>query len=294
MTQTHAVDIQTAQHSIELCWRYSASLPWCKHLEQLSIWIHCEKQRTTINLINTKRFWITHFDPLTSLAKPSGMVNVLVIQQNVLTTCVGSPLTMQCIGWPTYCVAVIIIEQTRSKTVVKVQCNLKTALSVLNSWYLKYTLRPPSSLNILSFELQVLKTLKECAFKVYAKSLIKNQSYVNWDCRDYCLGLRVYWDYCPASETKQIIRSVMCGTWHRWMHCPSNERRRLVISLNENKTYFYFLYSSHDGSYSCSWQRGNMQLVITETNGKCIGHCLWIRHTFRWQRWRNCYQEVNR
>lgn len=98
---------------------------------------------------------------LTSLAISSGIVNVDVIQQNVFTTCVGSPLTMHWIGCPTYCVAVMIIEHMSSSTVVNMLWRRNTALSVLISWYLKYTLSPPSNLNMV----ELLKNWhKECAF----------------------------------------------------------------------------------------------------------------------------------
>lgn len=86
------------------------------------------------------------------------MANVDVTQQYVLTTCVGRPLTMHCIGWPTYWVAVMIIEQMSSSTVVKILCSLNTTLSILISWYLKYALSPPSNLNILClYQLFVLE-----------------------------------------------------------------------------------------------------------------------------------------
>lgn len=74
---------------------------------------------------------------LTCLLKASGMVNVDEIQQKVLTTCVGIPLTMQLIGLPTYWVAVMIKLQHNNNTVVKTLCNRNTALSVWMSCNLK-------------------------------------------------------------------------------------------------------------------------------------------------------------
>lgn len=74
---------------------------------------------------------------LTCRLKASGIVNVELIQQKVLTTCVGMPLTMQEMGLPTYCVAVMIREHVNSSTVVKTLCSRKTALSVWISWILK-------------------------------------------------------------------------------------------------------------------------------------------------------------
>lgn len=80
----------------------------------------------------------SHPNPqLTCLRKASGMVKVLWIQQNVLTTCGGTPLTMQLIGWPTYWVAVMIRLQVSRSTVVKELCSRKTALSVWMSCHLR-------------------------------------------------------------------------------------------------------------------------------------------------------------
>lgn len=85
----------------------------------------------------TFRCEIENREILTCRLNASGIVNVLDIQQNVLTTCVGIPLTMQLIGCPTYCVAVMTKLQVNSKTVVKTLCNLNTALSVWTSCHLK-------------------------------------------------------------------------------------------------------------------------------------------------------------
>lgn len=74
---------------------------------------------------------------LTCRRNASGIVNVLEIQQNVLTTCLGMPVTIQSIGLPTYCVAVIIKLHVSSKTVVKELCKRKTALSVCTSCHLR-------------------------------------------------------------------------------------------------------------------------------------------------------------
>lgn len=79
----------------------------------------------------------------------SGMVNVDVIQQYVFTGLVGSPSTMHWIGLPTYCVAVTIMEQASSTTVVNVTCIRKTVPSMVTGCRLTNSLSPPNSFNML-------------------------------------------------------------------------------------------------------------------------------------------------
>lgn len=55
----------------------------------------------------------------TCLLKASGMVNVDVIQQYVLTGCAGSEFTRHDIGLPTNCDAVMITEHVSNKQHVK-------------------------------------------------------------------------------------------------------------------------------------------------------------------------------
>lgn len=86
---------------------------------------------------------------LTCRWNASGMVKVLEIQQNVFTTCVGTPLTMHDMGLPTYCVAVMIRLQAINSAVVNRLCNRKIALSVSTSCNLKYSLSPPSNLYMI-------------------------------------------------------------------------------------------------------------------------------------------------
>lgn len=82
----------------------------------------------------------------------SGIVNVLEIQQNVLTTCVGRPLTMHEMGCPTYWVAVITKLHDSSSTVVNTLCRRNTALSICTSGCLKYSFSPPNSLYMIHFD----------------------------------------------------------------------------------------------------------------------------------------------
>lgn len=86
---------------------------------------------------------------LTCRWNASGIVNVLEIQQNVFTTCVGTPLTMHAIGWPTYCVAVMTRLQVSNSTVVNTLCKRNTALSICTSCCLKYSFNPPNNLYMI-------------------------------------------------------------------------------------------------------------------------------------------------
>lgn len=88
-------------------------------------WNKWEKKNRNINVTLTCRW------------NASGIVNVLAIQQNVFTTCVGIPLTIHEIGCPTYCVAVITRLHASKSAVVNRLCNRNIALSVVTSCNLK-------------------------------------------------------------------------------------------------------------------------------------------------------------
>lgn len=100
------------------------------------------------SLRTTNNVWPCPYH-FTCLLNASGIVNVDAIQQNVLTTCVGMPLTIHEMGFPTYWVAVMTSEHVSSRTVVNTLCSRKTALSVWISWSLKYSFKPPSNLYMI-------------------------------------------------------------------------------------------------------------------------------------------------
>jgi hypothetical protein len=111
-------------------------MPWAVD----SIKLNLDKLKSVENVNGTKLKLHdasrTSFNPvlvsvyITCRLYASGMVNVDEIQQNVFTTCVGTPLTIHEMGFPTYCVAVMTSEHVSSRTVVKTLWSRNTALSV--------------------------------------------------------------------------------------------------------------------------------------------------------------------